>query len=246
MSDGERLLRAILEEPGDDARRLVYADWLEEQGQDARAEFVRVQMEFAGLICRQPGAKKGDYCNDTLCRHCSLEHRAVVLEGGAAWNPEWAANAARFHGLPDGFRKAVIEGAESSYEVRRGFVTSVRCPLAAWLEHAEAICRAHPVERVEISDREPHQWASGWGYWLRPWGTAEAAVAVRYAHWLPNALRPALSARSISEDSGDECAMEWDTREEALAALSRAAVNLGRERAGLPPLEAASAPGGKP
>ena len=32
MTDGDRLLRAILERPDDDLVRLVYADWLEEQG----------------------------------------------------------------------------------------------------------------------------------------------------------------------------------------------------------------------
>lgn len=33
MSDGDALLRAILLRPDDDAARLVYADWLDENGQ---------------------------------------------------------------------------------------------------------------------------------------------------------------------------------------------------------------------
>ncbi len=45
MSPDERaLLEAIRAEPEDDDARLVYADWLEEQGQDERAELVRVQL----------------------------------------------------------------------------------------------------------------------------------------------------------------------------------------------------------
>jgi uncharacterized protein (TIGR02996 family) len=41
-------LRAILEKP-DDLPRLVYADWLDEHGQPARAEFIRTQIELARL-----------------------------------------------------------------------------------------------------------------------------------------------------------------------------------------------------
>lgn len=43
MSEGDKLLQAILDNPEDDALRLVYADWLEERG-DPRGEFIRVQV----------------------------------------------------------------------------------------------------------------------------------------------------------------------------------------------------------
>src|ERR1700675_459464 len=43
MSDEKAFLTAILERP-DDARKLVYADWLEEQG-DPRAEYLRLMMK---------------------------------------------------------------------------------------------------------------------------------------------------------------------------------------------------------
>src|SRR4051812_20972291 len=39
------LIRGILAEPDEDAPRLVYADWLEDQG-DPLCELVRVQMEL--------------------------------------------------------------------------------------------------------------------------------------------------------------------------------------------------------
>jgi uncharacterized protein (TIGR02996 family) len=42
--DGAGLLRSILEHPEDDALRLIYADWLEEDGQAGRAGFVRLQL----------------------------------------------------------------------------------------------------------------------------------------------------------------------------------------------------------
>jgi uncharacterized protein (TIGR02996 family) len=47
MPSDEPLLRAILDRPDDDHLRLVYADWLEENGQTERAEFIRVQIELS-------------------------------------------------------------------------------------------------------------------------------------------------------------------------------------------------------
>lgn len=48
-SDGAALLKAIAEQPDEDTVRLAYADWLEENGQGERAEFIRVQIEIARL-----------------------------------------------------------------------------------------------------------------------------------------------------------------------------------------------------
>src|SRR5688572_5456689 len=42
MSDRDALLRAIIDNPADDAPRLVYADWLDEHGDPDRAEFIRL------------------------------------------------------------------------------------------------------------------------------------------------------------------------------------------------------------
>jgi uncharacterized protein (TIGR02996 family) len=44
-SDGEALFRAICEQPWENTPRLVYADWLDENGDPERAEFIRVQIE---------------------------------------------------------------------------------------------------------------------------------------------------------------------------------------------------------
>jgi uncharacterized protein (TIGR02996 family) len=45
----EPFLRAICENPQDDTVRLAYADWLTENGDEKRAEFIRVQVERARL-----------------------------------------------------------------------------------------------------------------------------------------------------------------------------------------------------
>jgi uncharacterized protein (TIGR02996 family) len=53
LAPDRALLQAILESPDDDAPRLVYADWLEEYGDEHdrdRAEFIRVQCALASQV----------------------------------------------------------------------------------------------------------------------------------------------------------------------------------------------------
>jgi uncharacterized protein (TIGR02996 family) len=52
MNEREALLRTIFENPDDDAPRLVYADWLEENKDPLQADFIRVQI---GLATMRPG-----------------------------------------------------------------------------------------------------------------------------------------------------------------------------------------------
>lgn len=48
MDNDRDFLRAILSDPEDETLRLIYADWLEEQG-DPRAEFLRLEAQVAQL-----------------------------------------------------------------------------------------------------------------------------------------------------------------------------------------------------
>jgi uncharacterized protein (TIGR02996 family) len=50
MGDADGFLLSIAAVPEDDTPRLVYADWLEEHGESARAEFIRLQCEESHLI----------------------------------------------------------------------------------------------------------------------------------------------------------------------------------------------------
>ena len=52
MTDEQRLRRQILENPADDGLRLIYADVIQDHGDDERAEFIRVQIEYARIIVR--------------------------------------------------------------------------------------------------------------------------------------------------------------------------------------------------
>src|ERR1043165_9337458 len=54
MTDHHAFLRTILDHPDSDSPRLVYADWLDEHGEQARAELIRVQCELEKLTDEDP------------------------------------------------------------------------------------------------------------------------------------------------------------------------------------------------
>jgi uncharacterized protein (TIGR02996 family) len=56
MSQREGFLGAIRAQPEDDTHRLVYADWLEENGEEVHARLIRVQCELANRKCK--GARR--------------------------------------------------------------------------------------------------------------------------------------------------------------------------------------------
>lgn len=59
------ILQAILEDPANDQPRLVAADWLEENGEDARAEFIRVQCELLATAQEWLPSPECDTCQST-------------------------------------------------------------------------------------------------------------------------------------------------------------------------------------
>src|SRR5688572_11118603 len=95
---GDALLRAIVANPADDLPRLVYADWLDEHGDPARAEFVRVQCGLARTDEADP-------------RYRHLEDREHDLL--SEHEPRWLdAGSDRWH----------------EWQFRRGFVEQVTAP----------------------------------------------------------------------------------------------------------------------
>jgi uncharacterized protein (TIGR02996 family) len=93
MSDESALLAAIDAHPLDDAPRLVYADWLDEEGgkaNEARAEFIRVQCALDLL----PGADP---------RYSALNKRQEELL--KTWRKEWTKPLKKSPGRNVEFRR---------------------------------------------------------------------------------------------------------------------------------------------
>src|SRR5262245_47210872 len=67
----EPFLAAINAHLDDDTPRLVFADWLQENGDEARAEFIRIQCEM----------NHGDFARDRRADALLAEHRKRWLRG---------------------------------------------------------------------------------------------------------------------------------------------------------------------
>jgi uncharacterized protein (TIGR02996 family) len=114
----DAFLQAISEDPDNDSLRLIYADWLEELGQIARADFIRVQCQLAGLPEGDPRRQELEAREQTLLK----EH-----------GREWAGP------LMDR-----VKGCQ----FRRGFVDTVKGDRDALLAHAGELFRAQPLRCV--------------------------------------------------------------------------------------------------
>src|SRR5262249_36208685 len=116
-------LEMIVAHPDDDACRLVFTDWLDEHGENARAEFIRVQIERASLPewdARQVRLR--------------LRERGLLAEHGRQWKEE----------LPS--IKGVTWG-----DFRRGLVATATFSSFAVLRASAGACwSAAPIEAVEV------------------------------------------------------------------------------------------------
>src|SRR5262245_59586488 len=67
MADEESFLVAIKAAPADDAPRLIYADWLDENGRNQQAELIRVECQFRSTKVRLDSLLKTTH-HDWLAR----------------------------------------------------------------------------------------------------------------------------------------------------------------------------------
>ena len=143
---GQAILWAILQDPDSDVDRLVYADWLEENGQEARGQFIRVQCELARL----GSACDGYYCDESVghidCRGERLrrQEQALLSREQDRLRDEWCSWA----DLGD-------NPWWDAWTFSRGFVALVQLPLTDFTRHAEALFRTQPIERVVLTDQSP-------------------------------------------------------------------------------------------
>src|SRR5262245_29547798 len=116
-------LAAIREHPDDDAPRLVYADWLDEQGEADRAEFIRLQVRLARMSEFDP-------------KRAELRGRAEHLRH--VHHVEWVNELPQFEG--------------AHWEIfQRGFISTVRFDHPdPFFAHAAEILSAAPVQELRL------------------------------------------------------------------------------------------------
>ncbi|HEY1190358.1 MAG TPA: TIGR02996 domain-containing protein [Gemmata sp.] len=120
MNDRDSLLAAIFEHPDEDTPRLMFADWLQENGAPDRGQFVRLQVEGAHAEPLSPKARKYEGAAQKL-----LDRHA------GAWTEHLADRAI-------GWRFA------------RGFIEHVGVNAATFARDAAALFAAEPVRSLLI------------------------------------------------------------------------------------------------
>lgn len=83
--DGAAFLAGVRANPGEDLPRLIYADWLQEQGQDERAELIRVQCEIFRLRLQGTPAIYHPHEPDAAEKFHQLKNREVELLTQLPW-----------------------------------------------------------------------------------------------------------------------------------------------------------------
>jgi uncharacterized protein (TIGR02996 family) len=122
-SERAALIAAIRAAPDEDAPRLIFADWLDEQGSEAnaaRAEFIRLQIARANLPPDDP-------------QHSPMQARELRLL--KRYGPAWCGS----HFL---FRKV---------RFRRGFIEYVHLHLQHFQHHRRQILALEPIRDVRLT-----------------------------------------------------------------------------------------------
>lgn len=166
MTTDHALRRAIIADPEDDTHRLVWADWLDENGQEERAELVRRQVSADGGQCHQcHAAELGEQHANGPCRCMPAWKDMVAFSGhalarsGHAWLPlaTWPV-CCRASGRTVSVGRAKGKGpAYWAFTFRRGLAHSCRMTGAEWMQVGHTVVKAAPVRHVRL-DVAPELW----------------------------------------------------------------------------------------
>jgi len=145
MTDGAALLKAILANRDDDTPRLVYADWLQENGQGERAEFIRVGCDAARAKC---GHSLCDPVSE--CAGCQLR----IRERGLLYAPEIDGVPCNGYRWSEPLHELGIQVGSWDYRPEtfwRGFLACLEMTADHWIAHCDAILAQHPIQRVKLT-----------------------------------------------------------------------------------------------
>jgi uncharacterized protein (TIGR02996 family) len=148
MTDDElAFIRAATAEPADDTLRLVYADWLEEQG----GETFSTQATFARLQVRRSQSHPAD-----LNRVVILAREAALLRKHRRdWNGRIHRHLSRtrFPGRVDARR-----GRLRGWDYHRGMIARVALTLEALTDHAALVFALGPIAHVHLIPTSTGGW----------------------------------------------------------------------------------------
>ena len=146
MSPDNPFLRALLAQPDDDTLRLAMADWLDENDQPARAEFVRVQVELArGVEDRDRRIALELRQKELLNAHDREWVKPLLdgLDGKEAESGGWTFGRDTYDARSTGT-------SWGGCSFRRGFAEYFHLPAPVVNRHGEKLARLTPVRELYL------------------------------------------------------------------------------------------------
>ena len=169
LTDESAFLAAIREAPQDDALRLIFADWLDGNGDEARGEFIRVQCELARLDEKLTGVQFGCdgkhshsgqagqiihgilHENDPRVSHhhhddrCQDPRKSLRSRERDLWLEFWTAwldkDSVLFPGQGGVFVDCRFKNKYGEFKFARGFLSHVTLPMKSWIGRECERCR---------------------------------------------------------------------------------------------------------
>lgn len=172
------LLNAIIANPDDNAPRLIFADWLDENAVESECEkcdgtathHISYYAHEACPSCNANGRVSNGFAERAASIRCQIKHPRWF--GDDTWmesdnkNEDGYLDAlswlksdhckTEFANTQEGnwvWNKMRPDGIVGVY--RRGFIDEIRCTLKQWLDHGKDIVREHPATKVVATDKEP-------------------------------------------------------------------------------------------
>lgn len=135
MTHEEAFLEDILEQPDDDAPRLIFADWLEENGDPDRAEFIRIRVEQAhGPSARAKRAAR--LIEDNWDRW--VKPLCLLADDTALRHHRWLNSRPR------------VSASKLVHEFPRGFIPSFALRASTFLAKTDAILALTALTRLRL------------------------------------------------------------------------------------------------
>jgi len=225
MTTEQSLLRTILTFPQDDTVRLVYADYLEENGKAEQAEFIRLHIK----LYRQPEEMTAD------------ERKRMVDCYNAAY------------GQQETFRKDYFLFSLYDYKCRlyfsRGFLSNLMGGQSTVMDSIYSLFSQYPIQAIGLFDcaimRRDRQFPNEWrgphsppisNYSDREYSIMKEGLSPYPSHCLKVELFDILRRHpTCTGESNDILFLGFDYNK-AADAVSEACVDYGRQLVGLPPL----------
>jgi uncharacterized protein (TIGR02996 family) len=208
MNEEDLLLRAVCNDPEDDLARLVYADWLQENGEECRAEYIRSQVALYRKYEKVP------------------HHRRV--KEGYYNNLVWGLDRSwRGFDRPKGYT------IKDEYW-ERGFLWEVRWDWDYFWSDQERIKQVfsrHPIRRLWIVDKEAGPILgipNGVCFRIEDRPALSIELTSEMAKWMPTGRTV-----KLGPPGGDRGFVVFSNAPYGAFALSVATVRYGRALAGL-------------